>query len=258
MILIALTNQTYTNFEVIIAEDDEAESTKSFIQNFHGLEIKHVFHPDQGNQKTKIQNKAINISTGEYLIFIDGDTIPYRHFIEYQVAIAERKSICCGRRVNLPAKISHRLREGKLTITTLERYYWWFVIRDFLWNRTTRYEQGIQLDPSGIIYRYFMKNRERNSDVLGCNFSCYKDDMIAINGFDESYPKARLGDDIDLTWRFKMAGYSLKSSKNLANVFHLYHKKLISNYSKNSEKELMNERKEKRIFICENGLNQYV
>ena len=38
---------------------------------------------------------------------------------------------------------------------------------------------------------------------MGCNFSCYKQAMIDINGFDEELGNSAYASDTDLEWRFK-------------------------------------------------------
>jgi len=252
--------QSYKNFEVIIAEDDNANETKKFLQKYTSLDIIHVFHEDLGNRKTVIQNMAIAKSTGKYLIFIDGDVIPYKDFIKNQVLVANKKVILSGRRVNLNKRFSSMLRKGKIKASTIEKFYIFFALF-FMFDRSVRYEQGFALSPAGFIYQFFLKNRIRNTEIIGCNFSCFKEDFVAINGFDESYIQSRIGDDIDLTWRFKEAGYKLKSSKNIANVFHLYHHKISlkkDNTSDNMlEWDIFNKRKKNKTYVCKDGIDKH-
>jgi cellulose synthase/poly-beta-1,6-N-acetylglucosamine synthase-like glycosyltransferase len=257
LILDALKLQTYKNFEVIVAEDDDAQETKAFLQKYTILNIIHVYHEDVANRKTVIQNKAVVKARGEYLIFIDGDVIPYKNFIKNQLEIAAKKVVLSGRRVNLNSKISKMLRLGEIKAITIEKYYWLFSLY-FMFDRNVRYEQGFSINPTGWIYKKFVKNRVRNTEIIGCNFSCYKDDFVAINGFDESYGESRIGDDIDLTWRFKAAGYKLVSSKNIANVFHLYHKKISVQKDWTEERTMLKNNKEKNLFLCKDGLNKYM
>jgi GT2 family glycosyltransferase len=85
--------------------------------------------------------------------------------------------------------------------------------------------------------------------------------MVAINGFDESYGLAILGDDTDLSWRFKAYGAELYSSKNLANIFHLYHIQGVR-ASCDTEKHLerFTTRQKNNEFVCEEiyGVSKYV
>jgi cellulose synthase/poly-beta-1,6-N-acetylglucosamine synthase-like glycosyltransferase len=254
LIFEALKRQSHKDFEVVVAEDDNSKETKELIKKESELNILHVSHEDIKNRKTVIQNRAIKGSSGEYLIFIDGDVIPYRDFIKNQLFLARKKRVLSGRRVNLPQNISKLLRSKKLKAATLERFYLFFALY-LMFDRSVRFEQGISLNPQGFIYQKFLKNRKRNSAIIGCNFSCFKEDFVAINGFDDSYTESRLGDDTDLTWRFKAAGYELISSKNLANIFHLHHEKISLKKDFSKEIALMQERKEKNLYYCEHGLD---
>ena len=257
LILDALKLQTYKNFEVVVAEDDNAEDTKAFLKQYSHLDISHVCHENIANRKTIIQNKAVAQATGEYLIFIDGDVIPYKNFIKNQVQIAAKKVVLSGRRVNLNKYISISLRKKNIKAIVIEKFYWLFALY-FIFDRNVRYEQGFSINPTGWIYKKFIKNRVRNTEIIGCNFSCYKEDFVAINGFDEAYGESRIGDDIDLTWRFKAAGYKLVSSINIANVFHLFHKKISVQKDWTEERTMLKNNKEKSLFFCQDGLNKYM
>lgn len=250
----ALVSQDYDNFEVVIAEDDDAIETVAFLQNYKALEIKHVSHPDVGRTKTVIQNKAVVASSGEYLIFLDGDVIPYATFISAQVKIAKKRQVLAGRRVNLNEKISQKIRVGELNAAKIEKYYWLYALK-FMFDKDVRFEQGFFISPESLLYKLFLLNRKRSASILGCNFSCFKEDLLSINGFDESYEPTTYGDDTDLTWRFKSAGIELVSSKNIANIFHLWHPRTRGEKPQKIV-DLYNTNKKENIFICKNGIEK--
>lgn len=253
LILEGLKKQTYKNFEVIVAEDNNTQMMADYIKTVEGLEILHTFQEDSGVRKSRSQNNGILASTGEYLIFIDGDIIPYSTFIEGHVALASKSTVLAGRRVNLPENITEKLRSGKISSYTLERFYWLFAFY-FMFDRNTRFEQGIHLNPYGWIYSFFIAKRRRNTSLIGCNFSCFKENMIAINGFDESFGESSLSDDVDLDWRFRAYGLVLKSCKNSANAFHLFHKKQ-NNPTSPEQREKFKKNKADNKFKTESGLN---
>jgi hypothetical protein len=64
---------------------------------------------------------------------------------------------------------------------------------------------------------------EKTRFILGCNFSCARQELLAINGFNEDYVQPGIGEDTDLEWRFERAGIRLKGVRFLAPVFHLHH-----------------------------------
>ena len=79
---------------------------------------------------------------------------------------------------------------------------------------------------------------------------------MAINGFDESYGESSLPDDMDIDWRFRAYGLELYSCKNVANTFHLYHKKQNNPTSKEQRERFEKNKKEKK-YVCNQGLKQH-
>ncbi|NOQ32288.1 MAG: glycosyltransferase [Helicobacteraceae bacterium] len=258
IVLDSFKSQTYKNFEIVLAEDDDTKETIEFLKQYKNiLNIIHVSQPDVGLAKNIIQNKAIVRATGEYLLFLDGDIVPYSNFIEVQVKLAKKKHILSGRRVNLPEDTTKKILDGKLSPLNVEKNYYIYSLK-FMFDREVRFEQGLYFDRDGLFYGLFLKNRKRNTEILGCNFSCFKEDFVAINGFDESYGLSILGDDTDLTWRFKAAGYKLVSSKNIANVFHLWHKQRTAvEYDPTDAHKRFKEAQQENRYICNDGLNKY-
>jgi len=257
LIFDALRRQTYKNFEVVVAEDNNDPETKAFLADQLDLAITHISHPDVGRTKAVAQNKAVCAASGDYLIFIDGDCVPFSTFIEGHVAYSSPKRVMSGRRVNLPENISRKIRQGKLTTARLEHNYVWYTLRHLIWNKNVHYEQGFFVKPNSLVYKLFFRNRKRNTQILGCNFSCFKEDFVAINGFDESYGLSILGDDTDLNWRFVDYGAELISCKNIANMFHMHHPRPLLNYDPTEELKRFNARKSAHLYFCEFGINQY-
>jgi glycosyltransferase involved in cell wall biosynthesis len=257
LIFDALRRQTYKNFEVVVAEDNNAPETKHFLATQQGLEISHIHHPDIGRTKAAAQNQAVCAANGEYLIFIDGDCIPFSTFIEGHIAFCAPKRVMSGRRVNLPDFLSGLLRQGTLSSERLEKKYLRYAFQHLIWNKDVHYEQGFFVNPNGLLYKLIFSRRNRNTQILGCNFSCFKKDFIAINGFDESYGLSILGDDTDLNWRFVDYGAQLRSCKNIANMFHLHHSRPSYKYDPSEDLRRFNERKAAHLFVCEQGINQY-
>lgn len=258
LIIESLKNQTYKNFEVIIAEDGQDEKMQAFIKSIKDLDIKHTTQEDIGIRKTKSLNNGIIASEGEFLIFIDGDCIPYSTFIESYVKISQDGFIISGRRVNLGPKYSKKLRNKIISPLELEKTFllrYIFISQDCKEGHS---EDGFYFSPDGWIYNKFIKNRKASTSILGCNYACFKKDIIAINGYDEGYGETAIGDDTDLEWRFKALGCKIKSAKNVANVFHLYHSRSFRNrIDTNKYLEIFKENKLNNKFICTFGLSSH-
>ena len=84
--------QTHRDFELVIADDGSGDETRQRIEKLRqetNLPIRHVWHPDDGFQKSAILNKAITATRYEYLVFSDGDCIPRNDFLAVHAARAE-------------------------------------------------------------------------------------------------------------------------------------------------------------------------
>jgi len=82
LILANLTPQLLANpdTEIIIADDGSIDTTKEIINKYQNQfldRIKHIWHEDDGFRKSVILNKAVLAAAGKYLIFLDGDCIPF-------------------------------------------------------------------------------------------------------------------------------------------------------------------------------------
>ncbi|MEA2072504.1 MAG: glycosyltransferase, partial [Campylobacterota bacterium] len=126
LIFKSLKNQTYDNFEVVVAEDGESQvmaDAIEFAKEEYGFEIIHLTQEDIGVRKSLSQNNGIKASSGEYLVFIDGDCLLYSTFIQNHVALSQKKSIVTGRRVNVGPRYSAQLRNEEITSEWLERNF---------------------------------------------------------------------------------------------------------------------------------------
>lgn len=225
LILEQAAKQTYDNFEIVIAEDAISQDIPELVSKFSHIDIVHCSQEDLGIRKMRSINNAIRASTGDYLIFTDGDCIPAPDFFECHAKMATRGTILSGRRTNLGPGFSTRIRQGNLDTAELANRYLRYYPQVAWDGKEGHAETGLCFKPDGWIFQTFFAKSKRSTSLLGCHFSCFREDMYFINGFDESYGETALGDDTDIEWRFRAAGFELKSVKHATTVFHLYHEK---------------------------------
>ena len=257
LIMKSLNYQTYRNFELVVAEDGESELLKEFIKearNRFSFTIVHTTQEDDGVRKSKSQNNGIRASTGDYLIFIDGDCLLYNDFIQNHLVLASEKNIITGRRVNLGPRYSSMLRESKITSLWLEKNFVWkyFDIKEDA--KIERHsEEGFKIRPNGLIHKLMQKYRKKEFPLLGCNMSFYKKVILEINGFDEGLWNSAMASDTDLAWRFKGLGYNIIPARFIANEFHLYHKRSPDDYDRSLDLKML-ENQRNNIFRCNDGI----
>jgi len=247
-ILLALKNQSEKNFEVIVTEDGEStEMAEYFAKNNAILpNLHHLTQVDNGWRKTAAVNRAIQSAQSDYLIFIDGDCIPRFNFIESHVQNKQHDKVCTARRVNLGPIVSKLIRKKPGRIKLLEnRLFYFFFALPLHIDKIRDYEVGF----ASKLLHFISRNRYLG--IMGCNFSCYKSDMLKINGYNEDLPGAG-GEDDDLEWRFNGMGIVTKSIKFITPNYHLYHP--VQRHNTEVNQAISRKNKEKKQYFCLNGI----
>ena len=255
LIIEALENQIYKDFELIIAEDDNSNDVEAFVKNYNGsLAIKHFSQEDKGWRKARALNGAIKLSSGEYLIFFDGDCLPYSTFVHAHVELAQKNKVLCGRRVNSGDGISLKLRKKVLNVNQIENNFLSFW-KSFKEDGARHIEQGIYLLKYKFLYKKIIKFLDKRIRLVGCNFSLYRDSILAINGFDESYPSGDVADDVDIEWRLNALGIENKSCRYAANLLHLNHERKDRREAHQRNMNLMKAKQQRNEYKTKTGLN---
>ena len=242
LIFAALNEQRLKNFEVVVAEDNDSKEMKALI-NAEKLKsyftIKHVSQEDIGFRKNKILNEAIKAAAGNYLVFIDGDCVPHHSFLEQYHHLLTPKICLFGRRVMLSEKFTQKIllsqNTGQISIFNL------------LFSGSKRLEEG-------IYFPFSLNLKHKDRGMWGCNFGVQKQHMLDINGFDEDYISANVGEDEDVEWRLKKIGVKFKRIKNRAILYHLHHRTHYSTEDYTNNFALMQNKIKAGSFFCKNGI----
>jgi len=248
-ILNALDNQTETSFEIIITEDCQSEEMERFLASYKKRDnFFHLTQVDDGWRKTLAENKAIDFAHTDYLMFLDGDCIPDPNFVSLHLSTAEQGKFLTGRRVYLGPLFSQILRKYPAFINIIQRrLLFLLLIIPLHLDKVRSYEVGLSS-------RFLQWLRGKKPvGIIGCNFSCFKKNLVAINGYNEDL-KGIGGEDSDLQWRFEGLGMATKSVKFLIPVYHLYH----MNTRRDSDINLLlsNENRKINAFVCKNGIKK--
>jgi len=242
--LAGLQRQSDMRFEVIISEDDNNDETVDFLRQYdkeYNFPIVHINQSeDLGFRKTMMLNKSIGASNTDFLIFIDGDCIPARHFIQAYINHAEIGYIHWGRRVMLGEDFSNKIIDEK-SISGIH-------FPAILLSDSNKKKDGIYFP----LYPLSMSTR----GLVGCNWGIMKKHLVDINGFDEDYVRATAGEDSDIEWRLLKNGLLKKSMRNKAIVYHLYHPRSYSKKGIEINKKMLLRKKQEGIIKCHNGLEK--
>lgn len=221
-VLSACARQSFKEFEVIVADDGSGPQIKDVINDTlkqrYGFPIAHLWHDDKGWRKNPMLNNAIRATTSDYLVFIDGDCLPSKHFLLDHWNERDENKVLLGRRVETSERWSKALTLEKIRSGEFERYGWeeW---KDGFRGDSLRVEDGIRM-PSKMLRNLLLRNVR---GMLGSNFSVSKKHLVAINGFDELYDGPGCGEDSDPQYRLSLIGVTGKSLRNLAVQYHIWH-----------------------------------
>ena len=101
----------------------------------------------------------------------------------------------------------------------------------------------------------FLKHNKTKDMLLGCNMGINREELLAINGFDEDYVTASGGEDTDIEWRLKhLKNIHFKSMKFKAIQYHLYHRDRFTPAIRAENMQIINSKIEGGAYFCKNGL----
>lgn len=240
--------QTYPFSELIIADDGSGDETWELIEEFKKTSFpntKRVWHPDNGFQKSRILNKALLAAESEYLIFTDQDCIPRPDFVETHVKYARKGYFLSGGYFKLPMSISKQITEDDISS---ERSF------SYSWLR----QQGLKLNFKCTklvkfpLFSAFMNLiTPARASWNGCNASGWREDFLAIKGFNEQMGYG--GQDREFGERLSNKGLKSKQIRYSAICVHLDHGRPYKNEEiLRKNKNIRKEVKKNKIVINKN------
>ncbi len=236
-------NQTFKQFEIIIADDGSTSETAQAIALFQKkspLNIIHVWHEDHGFQKTKILNKALLVCNGEYILMTDGDCIPRKDFVETHYRYRKKGFFLSGGYFKLPMDISKSIQESYIE---QQKCF------DINWLKERGFGNSIKnkkLTARGFMSHLLNFITPTNASWNGHNSSAWKKDLLDINGFDERMKYG--GEDRELGERLMNNGIRSKQIRYSAICVHLDHLRgYVSESAIKINKEIRKNTKEQKI-----------
>ncbi|WP_026713907.1 glycosyltransferase family 2 protein [Flavobacterium daejeonense] len=219
-VLIGFSVQTEKDFEIIIADDGSGSATKELLDKLRKeitIPIVHVWHEDNGFQKSQILNKAIVASNSEYLIFTDGDCIPRKDFVEVHLNYREEGGFLSGGYFKLPMDISQLISKEDIQEQRCFDINW---LKE---NGLKRSFKNIKFTAKGSLAVFLNWITPTKATWNGHNASGWKKDLVAINGFNQEMQYG--GQDRELGERLFNYGLKSKQIRYSAICVHLDHKR---------------------------------
>lgn len=230
--------------EIIIGDDGSTAETRQLIDSMRLISpvpLIHIWQEDKGFRAAMSRNKCVAAAKGEYIIQVDGDMILHRKFVKDHIQFASRGVFLRGGRTRLGKTLTEEL----CSKSVLPKIHFW--------------TSGIISKPENllripVIARMLARGYHKKGRTLGCNMSYFKDDFIAVNGYDEFF-EGWGSEDSDLARRFTLNGMKRHRLKFVALASHLWHDE---KFMYNRE---LNERYGDRADVeirCRKGVDRYL
>lgn len=173
--------QTESRIELIVADDGSAQETRDLVDEFGRsapFPVRHVWHQDDGFRKPAILNKAIKTASAPYLLFTDGDCIPRNDFVAVHLARA-RKGFFLSGGVEYLSPVAQSSVSGQAIAD--QRLF------DPNWLSSNREKAKLvgKVSRSRLVTGLARRLTTTRPTFNGHNASVWKDDIVAVNGFDE-------------------------------------------------------------------------
>jgi glycosyltransferase involved in cell wall biosynthesis len=233
-VLEGLLAQTDSNFEVLVADDGSTSETAQVVQQFQAratFPIQHIWHEDDGFRAAAIRNRSLAATTADYIIFTDGDCIPLADFVARHRLLSEPNCFLSGNRLLLSQEFTLQVLHEKIPVH-LWRFGDWLQAR--IQGKINRLMPMLRLPDVAWLRK---RSPLRWQGAKTCNLSAFREDLLRVNGLDESYTGWGQ-EDSDLVVRLIRTGLSNKSARFSAPVLHLWHKENDRSHLEKNQRRL--------------------
>jgi len=231
--------------EVVVADDGSGPETAALVAEIAGaapFPVRHVSHADKGFRAAAIRNRGVAASGADYLVFTDDDCIPSPRFVADHRAAAEHGCFVQGHRVLVGPEATATFDHRDLTVARL---------------LTLTAAGGLDNAKHCLRLPFPLVRRSRSlTGVRSCNLAVWRDDFLAVNGFNEAF-EGWGKEDSELVVRLFHQGLQRKDVRFQAAVFHLHHPEFDRGLLERNIR-MLEEAQTSGSARCERGVDQYL
>ena len=243
-VLAAVARQVVPPDEVLLADDGSGQPTRELFSRWSApqkFRAAHLWQAHENFRRAQILNQAIAAAQGDYLVFLDGDTVPHPDFVADHRAASRPGFFVQGHRALVEQQAAA-----------------WFGKNDFSTDRRRAIFQN-QISGLKNSFRWpFAVRKIKNHlrGIRGCNLAIWRDDLVRVNGYNEDF-SGWGREDSELAARLFNAGVQRLDLRGRALCFHLWHPhasraNLVANDC------LLGKTVREKISRCEHGLNRHL
>jgi glycosyltransferase involved in cell wall biosynthesis len=242
-VLNAVAAQSSLPNEVLLADDGSGNSTREVFAGWNpssNLRREHVWQKKEGFRRARILNLAIAQARSDYIVFLDGDTVPHPEFIADHRRLASRGAFIQGHRALVRKSASA-----------------WFGMNGLLCDRRRAFWRG-QLQGIKHAFRWpwpLVRVRADLRGIRGCNLAVWREDLVRSNGYNEEF----MGwgrEDSELAVRLMNLGLRRLDVRGWAICWHLWHPP-ADRAGLPANDELLAQAQQKGATRCDKGLAQH-
>ncbi len=211
-VLSAVAAQSEAPDELVVADDGSGPDTAQAVKRHAAAArypVHHAWQPHEGFRAGRIRNEAIARTCCDYVVLLDGDMVPHPSFLADHRALARPGHYSQGVRIALDGTATRRLLEPGSGLPQpwspgLGR------LRRLYGLHAPRLARLLRRAASAVVA------------VKACNQGFWRDDLLAVNGFDEAMTGWG-SEDKELCARLENAGVRRQTLLFAAIAWHLEH-----------------------------------
>lgn len=115
--------QTYNNLEIIVIDDGSKDQTAEILDDYQKRDSRIIVVHKENGGVSSARNNGLDIATGDYISFVDGDDLIESNMYEILVKILEKEKTDiahCGYQMIFPDRVDYYYNTGTYKIQTRE------------------------------------------------------------------------------------------------------------------------------------------